>query len=82
MPSKTFSPRCKRVVMKNGEEVTDPRIKNLEKTTRLMEVLGIPTHGDEWGYWSDVYAVDLYDILMDEEKFKALVSKVRNKAFW
>jgi hypothetical protein len=24
----------------------------------------------------------LYDILMDEEKLKVLVSKLRNKAFW
>lgn len=25
---------------------------------------------------------DLYDILMDEEKLKVLVAKLRNKAFW
>jgi hypothetical protein len=29
-----------------------------------------------------VQGYKLYDILMDEEKLRVLVSKLRNKAFW
>ena len=64
------------------EKPIDPRIANLDKAIKLMDALGIPQRIDSWSRWSDVYAVDLYDIFMDDEKLKVLVSKLRNKAFW
>lgn len=63
-------------------EALDPRVQNLDKAKDMMDFLGIPQHGDAWSHWTEVYAVDLYDILMDDEKLKNLVSKLRNKAFW
>jgi hypothetical protein len=63
-------------------ESSDPRVANLDKAKALMDMLEIPQHGDPWSAWTEVYAVDLYDILMDEEKLRVLVSKLRNKAFW
>lgn len=64
------------------EKPIDPRTANLDKATELMDLLGIPQHGDTWSSWAEVYAVDLYDIFMDKEKLRVLVAKLRNKAFW
>jgi hypothetical protein len=54
----------------------------LEKADELMKLLEIPTIPRNPGCWTELYAIDLYDIFMDEEKLKVLVSKLRNKAFW
>lgn len=54
----------------------------LEKARQLVEVLEIPCRPEPFGNWITVHAHDLYDVLMDEEKLKVLVSKLRNKAFW
>jgi len=47
-----------------------------KKALDLCKMLDIP-HS-----LNNIYIVDLYDILMDEEKLRVLVSKLRNKAFW
>jgi hypothetical protein len=60
----------------------DRQVALLDKATILMEALDIPVHSDVLSHWTEVYSVDLYDILMDEEKLKVLVSKLHNKAFW
>jgi hypothetical protein len=53
------------------------------KANKWAKFLDIPMwtlNGDDGrGY---VNTDDLYDILMDEEKLKVLVAKLRNKAFW
>jgi hypothetical protein len=61
-----------------------------------MKELGIPVEIIN-SYWSangpkgssgtqsiggNISMYDLYDILIDEEKLKVLISKIRNKAFW
>jgi hypothetical protein len=46
------------------------------KAVDLCEMLDIPTS------LGSIYVETLYDILMDEEKLRVLVSKLRNKAFW
>lgn len=77
-----FDNTCQEVVMKQQSSTLDPRVKNLEKATALMDFLGIPQQKDGWSRWTEVHAVDLYDIFMDEEKFNALATKLRMKAFW
>lgn len=54
------------------------------RTLDLMKFLEIPcTQGRVWERIPPtVSAFDLYDILMDEEKLRVLVCKLRNKAFW
>ena len=54
----------------------------LKKAENLIDALDIPSSKDAFGAWVVVYAHDLYDILMDEEKLKELVSKLKLKAFW
>lgn len=54
----------------------------LNKAEKLIELLEIPSYKEPFGAWVSVYAHDLYDILMDEEKLKELVSKLKLKAFW
>ncbi len=60
----------------------DPRVKNLIAAQKLMDLLDIPYESSMFTEWSTVLAVDLYNIFMDEEKLKVLISKLRNKAFW
>lgn len=54
------------------------------RTLDLMKFLEIPcTEGLMWERTPPtVSAFTLYDILMDEEKLRILVAKLRNKAFW
>jgi hypothetical protein len=57
----------------------------LEKCERALEALKIPVshrYHSSCPYSGYVRVDDLYDILMDEERLRVLVSKVRNKAFW
>ena len=75
----------------NNDDLTEEREKlfeeigncvknNLNKiviTQELMEFLEIPT-----GLAGQIKSTDLYDILMDKDKLKVLISKLRNKAFW
>lgn len=60
-----------------------------DKAIKLMEILEIPhtpilnnLGAGKYHYTSSVKVGDLYDILMDEEKLKILISKLKNKAFW
>jgi len=50
--------------------------KQDEKARKLMDKLDIPRVGRA------VNIVDLYNVLMDEEKLKRIVSIMNNKAFW
>lgn len=45
---------------------------------QLMQFLEIPVST----YSGTVCSKDLYDIMMDEEKLKKIVSKLKCKAFW
>lgn len=64
-----------RMWSETDEELRE-RIVPMKKYHDVMNILEIP-HGHE-----TMMIKDLYDILMDEEKLRVLVSKLRNKAFW
>lgn len=63
-----------------------------DKGIRLMNIIEIPycpiygssLDGENSQYHSTSFVRidDLYDILMDDEKLKILVGKLKNKAFW
>ena len=52
-----------------------------QNAIKLIKFLEIP-YEEAYYYEKHISATDLYDILMDEEKLRVLVSKLRNKAFW
>jgi len=62
----------------------------VDKAISLMKVLEIPytgilnnkTEDGKYHITSSVKVEALYDILMDEEKLKIILSKLKNKAFW
>lgn len=60
------------------------RLIEYKRAIALMKILDIPCNrclpSDHIP--PTIYATDLYDILMDEEKLQALVSKLKLKAFW
>ena len=66
---------------KETDEEYAERIGSLRKIYKVMDFLEIPY---DFGYDGDegMNVRDLYDILMDDEKLRVLVSKLRNKAFW
>ena len=66
---------------KETDEEYAERIGSLRKIYKIMDFLEIPY---DFGYDGDegMNVRDLYDILMDDEKLRVLVSKLRNKAFW
>ena len=51
--------------------------EDLSRAHELMEFLEIPVASVGL-----VSIIKLYDILMDEEKLKVLISKLHNKVFW
>lgn len=51
--------------------------KKRELVHDILTQLQIPHN-----FSNDVLGADLADILMDEEKVKAILTRVRNKAFW
>jgi hypothetical protein len=53
------------------------RILYTNKIRAIMDFLEIPCNTN-----FSVLTTDLYDILMDEEKFKKLATKLKLKAFW
>jgi len=69
-------------LIREQEEKNKVRVSKLEKANALMEILEIPMIPALMGSWREVYAVDLYEIFMDEEKLRVLISKLRNKALW
>lgn len=56
----------------------------LVQKNQVMDFLGIPhITKPEFDMMSDWIKVsDLYEIVMDEDKCKVLISKLRNKALW
>ena len=62
------------VLQKELQEVQ----KKQDSAKKVLDVLGIPCGG----YPLNVNGVKLVEILMDEEKFKELSSKLKLKAFW
>lgn len=56
--------------------------EHLNKIHHLFDFLEIPYHNSIITGSDHMSVFDLYDILMDEEKLRVLVSKLRNKAFW
>jgi hypothetical protein len=56
----------------------------IRKSHEMLKVLEIPTDSSGVVSWkpAKISSIDLYDILMDEEKLRVLVAKLRNKAFW
>jgi hypothetical protein len=48
-----------------------------DKASELVKFLEIPL--EDYNY---INKVDLYNIIMDDEKCKKLISKLKNKAFW
>jgi hypothetical protein len=57
--------------------VSSEHLEKIEKAKKLMVFLEIPID-----YSNSVSIDKLYDIIMDEEKLKKLVSKLKLKAFW
>ncbi len=47
-----------------------------EEARKLIDKLGIPREGN------NVHVFDLYNILMDEEKLRKIVSYMNNKMIW
>ena len=68
----------------NTVKIDPQQRKEWHKAAETMEFLDIPcnTGGINFNMPPSVYATDLYDILMDQEKLRVLVAKLRNKAFW
>lgn len=62
----------------------------VDKAVSLMKVLEIPyigvlnnkTEDGKYHITSSVRVEALYDILMDDDKLKILLSRLKNKAFW
>jgi hypothetical protein len=56
----------------------------IRKSHEMLKVLEILTDSSGVVSWkpAKISSIDLYDILMDEEKLRVLVAKLRNKAFW
>ena len=56
------------------------------RSATMCKILEIPfKHGIDYGnkyICGDMCILDLYDILMDEEKLRTITSKLKNKAFW
>jgi hypothetical protein len=64
-----------------------PLETKFEKVAGLMTKLGIPFKrccqvNDGTYYDANIRMLALYDILMDEEKLRELVSTLKLKAFW
>ena len=66
---------------KETDEQYAERIGSLRKIYKVMDFLEIP-YDFEYDGDEGMNVRDLYDILMDDEKLRVLVSKLRNKAFW
>lgn len=63
------------------KEQFDERIGSLQKVHEVLDFLEIPYNKDYVGD-ETMNVRFLYDILMDEEKLRILVSKLKLKAFW
>ena len=69
-------------------QALDKRRKDIEKfrkAIKLIKFLEIPLseiQSDDYYFKNHINASELYDILMDEEKLRILVSKLKLKAFW
>jgi hypothetical protein len=57
-------------------------IQKLRNAIDLMKILGISTVNEARNSYAYVSVLDLYDILMDDKKYKDLISKLKLKAFW
>ena len=66
----------------NTGEIEEQRLSKIRKAKEMVKILEIPSYGGVCWKSDTIYAIDLYDILMDEEKLRVLVFKLRNKAFW
>jgi len=69
------------IMDKETDEQYAERIGSLRKIYKVMDFLEIP-YDFEYDGDEGMNVRDLYDILMDDEKLRVLVSKLRNKAFW
>ena len=64
----------------NTDENEDKKVRDALK---VLEIPCEPVYSQKKNFWVNaIDSKDLYDILMDEEKLRVLVSKLRNKAFW
>jgi hypothetical protein len=68
----------------NTDEREEEYLNRIKKSHQMLKILEIPTDSNGMVCWkpAKISSIDLYDILMDEERLKVLVSKLRNKAFW
>lgn len=69
------------MVMKKISKSDEGILEEKKKAARLLKEVGIPINNNEDYEWPKVDAGNLYDILMDDEKVKVLLFKLRNKAF-
>ena len=69
-------------IQKRKSEESRERQLKIKKAQALFDFLEIPYHKSIIVDQDHMSVLDLYDILMDEEKLRVLVSKLRNKAFW
>jgi len=63
-------------VLKEWQAQVDAEKRERERVENILNMLEIPFAGNR------VDAAELADILMDEKKVQAILTKVRNKAFW
>lgn len=75
-----ITPEEKEAMIKKAKDI----MAKCKAILSLMDFLEIPYSMGGAFYQSPptINTFDLYDILMDEEKLRVLVSKLRNKAFW
>jgi hypothetical protein len=73
-----------KLVEESAVKIDPEQKRKQKKAIDTMEFLDIPCNKSAIAHHvpPTVYATDLYDILMDEEKLRVLVTKLRNKAFW
>lgn len=63
------------------EEDFHIRVKKIKVAHRLLDFLDIP-YANTYDGNDHMSVLDLYNILMDEKKLQAIVSKLNLKAFW
>ena len=63
-------------MMKKWQEEAEAERREQERVDEVLKMLEIP-HSH-----NNIDAHELVDILMDEKKVHAILTKVRNKAFW
>lgn len=72
----------KQTLGETDEELHKRRAEKLKRARKLLDFLEIPYFITPITQNEGMSILDLYDILMDEKKLQAIVSKLKMKVFW